>query len=613
MIWKKSNKTSTPRKRINREKFSLVRIFSVIVLLSTLTVATATGSYAMWILRDSKLADLQTVLFLQLDFEARRISSAITARMERRRIAAQNNPKNTQPLADVPAAIPAVGLSALPNLLPKDFPLLKELDLEDFDTLPKWTLLKKGTKLYIVERRELLVSKENTFTSRRLVFWQVNMPLLADALLRAKDRDVLVYIVSREGQVLESSDAKLDEKNILERDIVRRFIQGSLRSGQVAITTPEGDRAFGFHSEIPGTNLVLFSETPATRAMADVSEWQKKFLWVFLGMTMIVLLIVQIPLQLVVQPIKELAQLAADIRQNKLGITPQSKGLGELAVLTRTFGAMSRELAYRNKEISGLLAEQRIKIRIASELDIAKRIQDNFLPREALPPQAGITVAARYEAAEEVAGDWYGYAWCEKTGDTIAAIVDVAGHGAGSSMFTAMAAVLFREMLEAPGGLLQVEDFATKLNKWILYFGKQKWHATMQLACYRKARQEIEILNAGHPFPVLLDKGPDHKFSARVQKMPSSPLGLSEVPNIWRLTLPFKDKRGLLMFTDGLSEGRNEARRVYGSKSILRICERSASDSINDVVDGIQKDWQLHVGNAPGRDDFCIMGIQSAS
>ncbi len=39
-------------------------------------------------------------------------------------------------------------------------------------------------------------------------------------------------------------------------------------------------------------------------------------------------------------------------------------------------------------------------------------------------------------------------------------------------MFTAMAAVLFREMLEAHGGLLRWKTSRRKLNKWILYFGK---------------------------------------------------------------------------------------------------------------------------------------------
>ncbi len=87
---------------------------------------------------------------------------------------------------------------------------------------------------------------------------------------------------------------------------------------------------------------------------------------------------------------------------------------------------------------------QRSREAMERELEIARRIQASFLP-DNLPQPEGWEIASRFEAAREVAGDFYD-AFSLAGGKRIGLVVgDVCDKGVGAALFMS----LFRSLIRA--------------------------------------------------------------------------------------------------------------------------------------------------------------------
>jgi len=78
------------------------------------------------------------------------------------------------------------------------------------------------------------------------------------------------------------------------------------------------------------------------------------------------------------------------------------------------------------------------------ELEIGRQIQAEFLPSE-LPQPPGWEIAARFQAAREVAGDFYDAFTYTKDGRIGLLVGDVCGKGVGAALYMS----LFRTLLRA--------------------------------------------------------------------------------------------------------------------------------------------------------------------
>src|SRR5690606_18151355 len=140
-------------------------------------------------------------------------------------------------------------------------------------------------------------------------------------------------------------------------------------------------------------------------------------------------------------------------------------------------------------------------------------------------------ITAKYVPATEVAGDWYHHWHNERTGESVVFMADVSGHGAGSSMFTAIIAGIFKH-LAPEAEFYPVERFLETVNKLILELGSGQWHASVQVVRFVKGETQARIRNAGHPPPVHVTRrgqtaaGP----AATSIMMQSSVLGLEMSP-----------------------------------------------------------------------------------
>ncbi len=200
--------------------------------------------------------------------------------------------------------------------------------------------------------------------------------------------------------------------------------------------------------------------------------------------------------------------------------------------------------------------------RLASAREIAEAAQRAVLPE----PDArigGFEVAACYEAAQEgayIGGDLY--AVQDSPYGVRVVLGDVRGKGMGAVAAVAVVIGAFREAAEQE---VTLEAVAQRLERALAREGTRRGgldaaegFTTAVLAELPHGDGAVRIVNRGHPPPLLLD--PDGTLRALDPPEPALPLGMGDLgswPDRAEET-PFPGGATLLLYTDGLSEARDE-------------------------------------------------------
>ncbi|MBW3539440.1 MAG: SpoIIE family protein phosphatase [Planctomycetes bacterium] len=221
-------------------------------------------------------------------------------------------------------------------------------------------------------------------------------------------------------------------------------------------------------------------------------------------------------------------------------------------------------------------ARQHQELRLAVEM--GRSIQASFLP-QTLPAVPGYSLAAWWQPAESVSGDYYDAVFLPD-GRLGLVVADVSGHGVGPSLLMASLRAMLRAVtreISDPGPIL------ARLAKALYPDLQDSRFVTLLLGALDPVCHEFEFANAGH--------GPALHFSRRTGGIAAldateMPLGVVEdldPGSVQRLSLDPGD--ALLIGTDGAFELRNEDDEMFGIERLERLIvehsHRPASDVLN--------------------------------
>lgn len=183
---------------------------------------------------------------------------------------------------------------------------------------------------------------------------------------------------------------------------------------------------------------------------------------------------------------------------------------------------------------------------------LAALLQRRLLPTELSVP-GGMQVASRYLPAshESLGGDWYD-AFSIGTGQVVLAIGDVVGHGIPAAAVMAQLRTALRAYAvegHPPGDVLDL------VNRLMTGLGPRAM-TTLAYAVIDGEREQLELVVAGHPPPLLIGPDGDTTF---LDGAAGIPLGVSELARYASQTFPFEAGATLLLYTDGLVETRTES------------------------------------------------------
>ncbi|GGR79956.1 membrane protein [Streptomyces aureoverticillatus] len=252
--------------------------------------------------------------------------------------------------------------------------------------------------------------------------------------------------------------------------------------------------------------------------------------------------------------------------------------------------------------------------RLASARSIAEATQRAVLPQPD-PRIGGLDVAARYEAAQAdafIGGDLYAV---QDTPHGVRLVVgDVRGKGMGAVAAVAVVIGAFREAAEQEDAL---EAVAQRLERALAREGMRRdgldafegFTTAILAEIPRGADGVVRIINRGHPEPLLLRA--DGRLCVLTPSEPALPLGMGDL-GTWpdrADEAAFPPGTTLLLYTDGLSEARNEHGEFYDPATRLggRIFPGpSGPDALlATLVDEVRR----HTGGG-ATDDMALLAVR---
>jgi serine phosphatase RsbU (regulator of sigma subunit)/PAS domain-containing protein len=196
-------------------------------------------------------------------------------------------------------------------------------------------------------------------------------------------------------------------------------------------------------------------------------------------------------------------------------------------------------------------------------------LQAALLP-ESFPEVPGLSVAAQYRSASEVAqvgGDFYDVV---RLGDgrVVAVVGDICGKGVAAARHTArlryeLRAVLDEELM--PGRAL------ARFNRRVVDEFAEDEYVTMALVLVDPRTGSVEWASAGHPPPLLIGSEP-----VLAEGRPGLPVGLFPTGTYATTRLELPPGGTMVLYTDGVIEARSVSGEQFGWDGLLATSRRAA-------------------------------------
>jgi serine phosphatase RsbU (regulator of sigma subunit) len=296
--------------------------------------------------------------------------------------------------------------------------------------------------------------------------------------------------------------------------------------------------------------------------------------WVWLGtaLSLVVLLMeasgVWMSIRLgsaIATAIDDLSRAARQIASGNFAWRTPVRSEDQMGDLNRNFNEMASAL-------ERLQREEATALRIESELQVARSVQEYLFPR-VIPVLRGATVAGRTLAARTVGGDLYDFfdLGQERIGILCA---DVSGKGIPAALMMANLQAVARAHL---GGRLDSASAPAGRSVEILNqeltgrFGDNRY-ATLFWGAYHPDTSLLTYVNAGNPPPILISS------DGGIERLNSDsfPIGMFANARYTARELHLQPGSRLVIFSDGLTDAQNAAEEEFGDERLVGFCRTIA-------------------------------------
>ncbi len=236
---------------------------------------------------------------------------------------------------------------------------------------------------------------------------------------------------------------------------------------------------------------------------------------------------------------------------------------------------------------------------LEDDLELAAQIQNTLLP----PPSRSIDgweVAYHYQPAGAVSGDYCDLINAEDK-SLYFVLGDVSGKGVAASMLMAHLHAMFRTLASIN---LPLEQMVERASRVFCESTLPTQYAT--LVCGKaKADGEVEICNAGHLPPLLVQQG-------NVTNIESTGLPVGMFSNGSFSVSKYRMEKGdcLLLYTDGCSERPDANGQEYGIDRLCAMLREEKDLSPRPLLERGIRHLETFAGGRAPLDDLTLMAIQ---
>ncbi len=258
-------------------------------------------------------------------------------------------------------------------------------------------------------------------------------------------------------------------------------------------------------------------------------------------------------------------------------------------------------LSINNARLYVELTEQE---RMKRELEIATQIQSSLLPKE-IPHINGITISGNMIPAKEIGGDYYDY--IKMDDDHMGIIIgDVAGKGVPAGMIMLIVRTIIHVIAkEVTSTKLAMEVISQKIYHQM----DSKKFMTLLYLFWDNRDRTLKYTSAGHEHILLYRKAEN-----RIERIKSGGLaiGMHEQIGQFLSEKQLKMNAGdtVLLYTDGVTEARNENSEMYGLDRLQKTLEKYSSESAEMLRCRAEDEVKSFMSSADQYDDITLVAFK---
>lgn len=245
--------------------------------------------------------------------------------------------------------------------------------------------------------------------------------------------------------------------------------------------------------------------------------------------------------------------------------------------------------------------------RMASELSIARGIQQGMLPAHSLvASRDDVDLCGCLIPAREVGGDLYDYLIRDEK--LFFCIGDVSGKGVPASLMMAVTRTLFRTHAShatSPRQILQ------SINNIMMGMNNESLFVTLFLGVLDLPTGHLRYCNAGHDAPLLINPL-THEVEV-LDVLPNLPLGVLNDFDYVGQECHIASPAMLFLYTDGLTEARDMKDQMFRESRIMEVAKQGSFKSPQQLVDRMTEAVKSFVGGASQSDDLTMLSISLAA
>jgi serine phosphatase RsbU (regulator of sigma subunit) len=243
-----------------------------------------------------------------------------------------------------------------------------------------------------------------------------------------------------------------------------------------------------------------------------------------------------------------------------------------------------------------LALELKDKLHAKTELEEGRAVQIALMP-EAIPEVIGWDIWLYTKPANDVGGDLLDFLKLSEDKVCIS-VGDVAGKGLSAALLMAKLQSTIRAIVPDYNTL---KELGEKINKIFCRDSLPKLFASLVYIELDVASGEIKILNAGHLPPLIIRNDIIEKL-----KITSPALGLIPDAIFNEQTADILSGEYLIIYSDGLTEARNEQGEFFGDKRLEKLLSRIRDLSSKNAGETILNRVNNFIGKASTHDDLTL-------
>jgi hypothetical protein len=243
-----------------------------------------------------------------------------------------------------------------------------------------------------------------------------------------------------------------------------------------------------------------------------------------------------------------------------------------------------------------IMLELKDKLVAQSELEAGRAVQTALLPKRA-PEVPGWSLWLFSRTANEVGGDMIDFQALENRKYRVA-LADVAGKGLSAALLAAKLQATLRALAPDHDSLAEV---CSKLNRIFHRDSLRSFFASCVYMEIVESNGAVRLVNAGHLPPIIVR-------STGSEELPKgdAAVGIFPETNYSEHSIELTRGEMLLVYSDGLTEAKNEAGDFYGSERLARLVQNLPNLSATEAGEKIVREVTQFIGEAPVSDDLSL-------